>query len=51
MHTRMDARPFVRKNYINKFLTLTKDIISKKESDSFFKNCTKFNYIKVRSIK
>ena len=31
------ARPFVRKNYINKFLTLTKDIISKKESDRFLK--------------
>ena len=36
-------RPFVRKNYINKFLTLTKNILSKKESDRFFKNCTKFN--------
>ena len=31
------ARPFIRKNYINKFLTLTKDIISKKESDRFLK--------------
>ena len=29
------ARPFKRKNYINKFLILTKNIISKKESDRF----------------
>ena len=31
------SRPFIRKNYINKFLTLTKNIISKKESDRFLK--------------
>ena len=31
------ARPFKRQNYINKFLTLTKDILSKKESDRFLK--------------
>ena len=31
------ARPFKRKNYINKFLILTKNIISKKESDRFLK--------------
>ena len=30
-------RPFKRKNYINKFLTLTENIISKKESDRFLK--------------
>ena len=29
------ARPFKRKNYINKFLTLTENILSKKESDRF----------------
>ena len=29
------ARPFKRKNYIKKFLTLTKNILSKKESDRF----------------
>ena len=28
------ARPFKRKNYINKFLTLTESILSKKESNS-----------------
>ena len=31
------ARPFKRKNYINKFLTLTENILSKKESDRFLK--------------
>ena len=29
------SRPFKRKNYINKFLILTKGILSKKESDRF----------------
>ena len=29
------SRPFKRKNYINKFLTLTENILSKKESDRF----------------
>ena len=31
------ARPFKRKNYINKFLTLTKGILDNKESDRFIK--------------
>ena len=31
------ARPFKRKNYINKFLTLTKNILSKKETERFLK--------------
>ena len=31
------SRPFKRQNYINKFLILTKGIISKKESDRFLK--------------
>ena len=31
------ARPFKRENYINKFLTLTENILSKKESDRFLK--------------
>ena len=31
------ARTFERKNYIKKFITLTKDIISKKESDRYLK--------------
>ena len=39
-------RPFVRKNYINKFLTLTKGIISKKESDRFLKVVQKLKKLK-----
>ena len=39
-------RPFVRKNYINKFLTLTKGIISKKESDRFLKMVQKLKKLK-----
>ncbi len=31
------SRPFKRKNYINKFLTLTKNILSKKETERFLK--------------
>ena len=31
------SRPFKRKNYINKFLTLTGNILSKKESERFLK--------------
>ncbi len=31
------SRPFKRQNYINKFLTLTNKILSKKESDRFLK--------------
>ena len=30
-------RPFKRKNYINKFLTLTENILDKKECDRFLK--------------
>ncbi len=40
------SRPFVRKNYINKFLTLTKNIISKKESDRFLKTVQKLTKLK-----
>ena len=39
-------RPFGRKNYINKFLTLTKNIISKKESNKFINNVQKVKKIK-----
>ena len=31
------SRPFKRQNYINKFLTLTENILDKKESDRFLK--------------
>ena len=41
------SRPFKRNNYIEKFLILTKDIISKKESNRFLK--TVQNLIKLKS--
>ena len=31
------SRPFKRKDYINKFLTLTQNILTKKESDRFLR--------------
>ena len=40
------TRPFKRKNYINKFLTLTKNTLSKKESDRFLS--TAQNLIKLK---
>ncbi len=40
------ARPFKRINYINKFLTLTKDILNKKESDRFLKTAQKLKSLK-----
>ena len=39
-------RPFKRKNYINKFLILTKNIISKKESHRFLKNVQRLKKIR-----
>ena len=41
------SRPFKRLNYINKFLTLTKGVITKKESDRFLKDVQ--NLKKLRS--
>ena len=40
------SRPFVRKNYISKFLTLTKNIISKKESDRFLRTVQNLTKLK-----
>ncbi len=40
------ARPFERKNYIKKFITLTKDILSKKESDRFLKTVQNLRKLK-----
>ena len=40
------ARPFKRQNYINKFLTLTKDILEKKESDRFLKTVQNLKNLK-----
>ena len=39
-------RPFKRKNYINKFLTLTENILSKKESDRFLKTVQSLRRLK-----
>ena len=39
-------RPFKRANYIKKFLTLTKDIIPKKESDRFLRDVQSLRKLK-----
>ena len=44
------SRPFKRKNYINKFITLTKNIVTKKESDRFLKVVQKLKYLKSGQI-
>ena len=44
------SRPFNRKDYINKFLTLTKDIINKKESDKFLKTVQNLKKIKAGQL-
>ncbi len=43
-------RPFKRKNYINKFLKLTKNLISKKESDRFIKNVQQLKKLKAGQL-
>ena len=40
------ARPFKRINYVNKFLTLTKGILNKKESDRFLKTVQRLKRLK-----
>ena len=40
------ARPFKRENYINKFLTLTEDIVSKNESNRFLKTVQNLRKLK-----
>ena len=40
------ARPFKRINYVNKFLTLTKGILNKKESDRFLKTVQRLKSLK-----
>jgi 2-methylcitrate dehydratase len=40
------ARPFKRKNYINKFLTLTEGILDKNESDRFLKTVQNLKNLK-----
>ena len=43
-------RPFKRANYINKFLTLTKGIIARKESDRFLKNVQNLKNLKSNQL-
>ena len=43
-------RPFKRANYIKKFLTLTKDIIPKKESDRFLRDVQKLRKLKSNQL-
>ena len=43
-------RPFKRNNYINKFLKLTKNLISKKESDRFLNNIQKLKKLKAGQL-
>ena len=43
-------RPFKRKNYINKFLILTKNIISKKESHRFLKDVQRLKKIQLGQL-
>ena len=40
------SRPFKRLNYVNKFLTLTENIIDKKESDRFLKTVQNLKKLK-----
>jgi 2-methylcitrate dehydratase len=40
------SRPFERKNYINKFLTLTENILDKKESNRFLKTVQNLKKLK-----
>jgi 2-methylcitrate dehydratase len=44
-------KPFGRKEYINKFKILTKDIISKKESDRFLKLVQNLKNLKAKDLK
>ena len=44
-------RPFGRKEYINKFKTLTDGIITKKESDRFLKIVQNLKNLKAKDLK
>ena len=44
------ARPFQRKDYIKKFLTLTNKILSKEESDRFIKTVQNLKILKKGSL-
>jgi len=43
-------RPFERKNYVEKFLTLTKDIISRSESDRFLEVVQNLRNLKSKQL-
>ena len=43
-------RPFTRKEYINKFKTLTDGIISQKESDRFLKCVQNLPHLKAKEL-
>ena len=45
------ARPFVRKNYIEKFQMLTKNIITEKESKRFLSTVQRLKIIKKGQLK
>ena len=44
------SRPFKRQNYINKFLTLTENILDKKESDKFLKTVQNLKRLKSNQL-
>ena len=44
------SRPFVRKNYIEKFLTLTENLIERKESNRFLKNVQNLKKLKAGQL-
>jgi len=44
------SRPFIRQNYINKFMTLTENIISKKESKRFLKTVQNLTKLKAGQL-
>ena len=44
------SRPFNRKNYINKFLTLTENILSEKESNRFLKTVQNLKKLKAGQL-
>ena len=44
------SRPFKRQNYINKFITLTENILDKKESDRFLKTVQNLRLLKPNQL-
>jgi 2-methylcitrate dehydratase len=44
------SRPFKRKDYINKFLTLTENILEKNESDRFLKTVQNLKKLKAGQL-